>query len=315
MRDLDYGESNPQRWYKAQSYYWQSDRLSSKGAFSEYDPFKTPRELYEDFHSLMRKVEAYRTAFSTLGIAYAKRSKRSGYISRCFQDEKNGIMEQYAGFACRWGLLGCGFSRIIDVSNPECRTGNAGSAGSAGNGRDIIHEQGNVKKLILREANASFDLILPAQGKAKSLRFDRFKAIYPDNLPTSGGSVPLSVWQKDYSSTNFRSYSESIHALTGCRELLSILKDVNHPEINSKTTHHPAAVEMTDGITLWSFGSLIQAIAMIYALNKSGQLTNPWGICHECGRMFSLRNKHSRKYCSDTCNNRVKQRNFRAKRK
>jgi len=311
LSEINFYESDPQRWYKTQSYNWQRGSISSKGAFAEYDPFKTPRELYEDFYLLMRKVKNYREVFSALGISYAKKDRQRIKLKKDYEEINSELMKQYNEFANRWGLLGCGFSRIIDTSY-------------SGSRNEVIHEQGKVKKLILREADISLDINLPKTNKIRSLQLNRFETLFPDNLPASGGAVPLSVWEKDYTSINFRGYSESINALTGCRELLSILEDVNDLKCDNETsfnpnavgiTLHPTAVVMKEETITWKFNSLIQAISIIHGLNKSGQLSKPWGICQECGSIFSIHNKHPKKYCGDTCRNTVHKRNHRSKRK
>jgi len=308
---MDYEKSNYQRWYRAQSYNWQGGFISSYGAFDEYDPFDTPRELYEEFYLLIRMIESYRTMFSAIGTAYAKRIYKKSSLKKDCEDARNMMIAQYARFSGRWGMLGCGFSRIIDTSFTGCQ-------------RSLIHEQGRVKKLILRETDTVRDLNLPETIKVKSLRFNRFEKIIPDKLPISGGPVPLSVWEKDYFSTNLRSYKESVNALAGCRELLSILKDLNNLECNNELLAYPEgneivlypiAMVMREGNLKWRFNSLIQAISIIHILNKSGYLSDSWGICHECRNMFSIENNYKKKYCCDTCRNTATKRNYREKKK
>jgi len=65
----------------------------------------------------------------------------------------------------------------------------------------------------------------------------------------------------------------------------------------------------------WQFNSLIQAIQIIHILNKTSHLNNSWEICRECASMFSKRDKHQRKFCSETCRNTAKVRNYREKKK
>ena len=318
---MNYTESNPQRWYKAQSHRWHSGSISSYGAFSEYDPFKTPVDLYRDFLLLMRKVDAYRKAFLIIGASDARRNMHEyGVKRKDFETFKAEMMEQYITFADRWGLLGIGFSRIIDTAHIGCRSrGNNGSRSNNGsrgrNEREIIHEQGKVKRLMLNETETVFDLNLPELNKAKALKFNRFKTINPDSLPVSGGAVPLSVWEKDYTSMDMRKYSEKYDALAGCRELLGIWSDIKFPTDDGEITFHPTAVTVTGKSITWQFNSLIQAIQTIHMLNKVSQLTDSWEICRECISMFRLRDKYQRKFCSDTCRNTAKMRKYRAKKK
>jgi len=318
---MNYTENNPQRWYKAQNHRWQSGSISSKGAFSEYDPFKTPADLYRDFLLLMRKVDAYRTAFKIIGATDARRNMHEyGNKRKTYETTKAELMEQYITFADRWGLLGSGFSRLIDTSHTGYRNSSSGDGGSSsGNGvsyeRKIIHEQGKTKRLILREADTEFDLDISELNKTKVLKFNRFDTIYPDSLPVSGGSVPLSVWEKDYTSMDMRRYSEKLDALAGCRELLGIWNDINNPGSNKEITIHPTTVAVTGKSIVWRFNSLIQAIQIIHVLNKVSQLTDSWEICNECVSMFRKNGRYHRKFCSDTCRNIAKIRNYRARKK
>ena len=315
---MNYLEKNPQRWYKAQSHRWLGSRISTKGAFFEYDPFKTPADLYQDFLLLMQKVDAYRTAFSIVGEAEVRRNRHKiGIKKKVCDDAKSEMMKQYITFTDRWGMLGVGFSRIIDTAHTGHQSKisgiNGGSNGSYK--RDIIHELGKVKRLILHEADTAFDLNLAERNNKKELKYDRFNKIYPDSLPVSGGLVPLTVWEKDYISIDMRRYSESIDSLAGCRELLGIWSDINDPDGDEEIKFHPAAVAVTGKTMAWQFNSLIQAIQIIHVLNKTSQLNNLWEICRECASMFSKRYKHQRKFCSETCRNTAKVRNYREKKK
>ena len=314
---MNYIESNPQRWYKAQHYHWLRGSISPKGAFSEYEPFKTPVDLYRDFISLMRKVDTYRNTFLIIGAANARKNKRDIGINRKnYETAKIEMMEQYITFADCWGLLGTGFSRIIDTAHTVYLGRDIGGCYK----RDIIHEQGKIKRLILREADTSFDLNLsdlnlPELNKEKVLKFNRFYKIDPDSLPVSGGSIPLSVWEKDYISMDMRRYGESLDTLAGCRELQEIWNDINNPDENREITFHPPAVTVSGKNMSWRFNSLIQAIQIIHVLNKTSQLTNSWEICRECLSMFSKKNRYQKKFCSDKCRNTAKMRNYRAKKK
>jgi len=376
---MNYLESNRRKWYKAQqynveAYYSLRTYIKSNGAFFEYDPFKTPREIYEDFYLLMRKVEAYRAAFIDIGTASAKsgavdmrmldeiqsqgdlqtlitsqlqgdpqfqinqqlqdeiKISRHNYYSKLkeYENKRNEIVKQYIEFANRWGLLGCGFNRIIDISHSSSHNRHE---------KNIVHEQGKVKKLMLREADTSFDLDLSLTHKIKSGKYSKYKSILPDNLPVSGGAVPLSTWNKDYTGLDFRNYSESLNALVGCRELLSILYDINGTEnngfniinglnkmngqiSNKGLIYHPDGMELKDDKLTWSFNSLIQALSIIHILNKTGQLSKmfsyrmlQWNICRECKRMYDIKHNHQMKYCSSICRETAKKRNYRAKKK
>jgi len=309
-----YTESNPRSWCKAQNHNWQSDSISSKGAFSVYDPFKTSTDLYRDFLLLMRKVDAYRTAFLSIGETKVRGYKNSGVKRKNYETAKTEVMEQYITFADRWGMLGIGFSRITDTAHTGLQTGRR-SWNGVYNERNIIHEQGKTKRLMLIEAETIFDINLSDQNKTKPLKFNRFDTIYPDSLPVSGGPVPLSVWEKNYSSMDMRRYSESLDALVGCRELLSIWNDINNPGSYSEITIHPPAVTMTEKNIVWRFNSLIQAIQIIHVLNKVSLLTDSWEICRECTNMFRKKGKYQKKFCSDTCRNTAKMRNYRANKK
>jgi len=311
---MNYIKSNPQRWYKAQSHRWQSGSISSKGAFSEYDPFKTPADLYRDFLLLMRKVDSYRTAIMIIGAPDARKNMHEyGNKRKAYETTKAELMEQYIIFADRWGLLGSGFSRIIDTAHTGCMNNRSGS--NSIYERKIIHEHGKTKRLILREADTEFDLNLPELNKTKTLKFNRYDTIYPDSLPVSGSSIPLSVWEKDYSSMDMRWYSEKLDALAGCRELLGIWNDLNNPGSNEEIIIHPTNVTATGKNIVWEFNSLIQAIQIIHALNKVSQLTDTWEICNECVSMFRKKGKYQRKFCSDTCRNTAKMRNYRVRKK
>jgi len=309
---MNYLESNPQRWYKAQSYHWLRGSILSKGAFSEYDPFKTTADLYQDFLFLMQKVDAYRNAFLVVGKVNARMSTNNrGIIKKNYETAKTEMMEQYITFANRWGMLGSGFSRIIDASHTGYRSRSNGSIYK----RDIIHEQGKVKRLTLREADTASDFNLSKLIKKKALKFNRFNTIYPDSLPVSGCSVPLSVWEKDYGSMDMHKYSESLDSLAGCRELLGIWNDINNQDNDREITFHPTAVSVTGESMTWRWGSLIQAIQIIHVLNKTSQLIDSWEICRECISMFRKKDKYLRKFCSDKCRNTAKVRNYRAKRR
>ena len=168
---------------------------------------------------------------------------------------------------------------------------------------------------MLREADTGFDLNLSEQNKTKAIKFNRFDTIYPDSFPVSGGSVPLSVWEKDHTSMDMRRCSEKLDALAGCRELLAIWNDINNPGSNREITIHPTVVAVTGKSIVWRFNSLIQAVQIIHVLNKVSQLTDSWEICNECVSMFRKNGRYHRKFCSDTCRNIAKIRNYRARKK
>ena len=301
MYDVDYIKSDPQKWYKSQNYSWQRDRVTPNGALSEYDPLKTPREIYEDFYQLIKYVEIYRKYFEIFGHGLLKRMHlKRGINRKNYEDSKSNLINQYTGFVNRWGLLGNGFSRIISTSREGERSG-------------ILFDSGKVKRLILREADTELDLDLPKLYKLRPLMQNVYESILPDRLPVSGGPVPLSLWERDYTHMSFCRYSESLNALAGCRELLLLLNDINDHENAEEIVLHPNSVSLEKSETKWRFNSLIQAIMIIHSLNKSRQLPNPWGICLECKELFDIKNNHQRRYCSDSCRDKIKKRNYRAK--
>jgi len=304
---MDYTESNPQKWFKAQSYKWQGRNFCAQGIISEYNPFESPEGLFNEFYQLMRKIEEYRAVYMTIGTIYIQgknnyRKTRTTFaqIKHKLDAIKSEIIELYIDFSGRWGMLGCGYSRMLDTSVYKTRR------------EGIVHEQNKIKKVILREADTSFDIDIPKMLNTRP-KNNKYEILVPDGLPASGGMIPLSAWSKDYDSMNFLRYSESFDALTGCRELLNILNDINAQDDENEVFLYPSVLNINENNTTWRFNSLIQAISIIYMLNKSGKLSKTWGICCECKNIFRIYNNYNIKYCDSACYNAAKAKRYRSK--
>ena len=278
---------------------WVDGYLKPFGCFETYNPFDHYQELYSSFYTLLNRVMNYRRALFYTEGRKVKREKYNRNIN--FAEEKKMLQDEYKRFAEQWGLLGLGFSRIFDISN-EYVTKNGDHA-----------QCGNPVYIYLKHEPDIFSFDTNED-------YTHWISLLPDNLPEEGGVVDINSWKNDYFGLSRQDYCESLSSLAASYDVLRIWNDIAQEvaiDSGEKIEYKPfeffsKGMTATDGGISWRFNSLIQAISIIHALNKSSKLEINWRICPMCRRIYEIGNRR-KIYCSETCKNRATKRRQRIK--
>lgn len=283
-------------WLRAERYEWSGERIAAHGGFEEYNPFEFASEIYSDFYKLLERVTVYRdTLFYLQGYQLGKEKRNNAYSFVRLEQALSDFKAEYLSFATKWGLLGVGFSRVVWFA------------------RSVTKESGetvystDIQRLFLREVS-------PEQIKEKRVQWEIHS---PDALPEPGGEILVSEWEKDYISLRSSSYSESYNSVIHSCDLLAI-RDDNEDYCAGVDSHYRffsmGMSADSDGIS-WKYNSLLQAISIIHALNKSALLHNAWRVCPICRELFEPDDSRQI-YCKNgNCKDTAAHRRYRSKRK